>query len=158
MKSRHFAVRLMTQNASRHRLSYSDMLDTVFSNKFTAAISLRIIEIIGFFIVLSISGLIFSRFSDKYYIQRHVNFSQNVESAHQILISPIYLAGILLCSVMAISSSRTYLSVFIWVTPSIFMFFAYNIFSSLSLLPTLSLLVSSLATISAFKVVVGSVK
>lgn len=134
------------------------MLDTVFSNKFAVAVGLRIVEVAGFFAVLSLAGLVFSNFSDKYYIQRHASFSQNIESTYQILISPIYLLGILLCSVMAVSSSRPYLGIFIWVFPPILMFLVYNIFSSLSLLPTLSLLLSSLITITSFKLMVGSAK
>ena len=129
------------------------MLATAFSKKFSVAIGLRVAEIAGLILILSLSGIIFSNFSDKYHVKRHSDFSQNLESIYQIVLSPIYLIGILLCSIMAVNTVRPIISI-----SAIVVFLTYNIFSSLNLLPTLSLMASSIVTISIFKWFVGSAK
>lgn len=134
------------------------MLAGSLPQRIAFAIGLRLSEVILAFIFLTLAGYILSNFSEKYYIQKYASLSQNIETASLFLISPVYILGAALCSLMALNDGRAAFAVLIWIIPSFFMFLIHNIFSMGGLLPTGSLLASSILVISMFRLWVGGAK
>lgn len=126
-------------------------------NSVTAAVPLRMAELLLFSVILFAVAAIGSISSDAYDITRYTQFYEISRAIFVFSLSPMYLLAALFLSVRSVTDDRILVPFFFWITPSILCFFAYNLFIS-SFLPTASLLVASSITILLFKKAVGSVK
>ena len=107
-----------------------------FAKKAFVALILRILELILLFGAVSALGAILANYYDSYSIQRYSSLPDNMQHIRVLVTSPIYILGVLLCSIYPLGARNVVARIAIWLLPSLLIFLVSNVFSNGAMLLT----------------------